>query len=33
MLQHPLGSCTDEELNDRASDAYQQSKAILLGES
>ena len=30
LLQHPLGSCTEQQIAERAADAYQQSKQILL---
>ena len=32
MLQHPIGSCTLEELQERAEEAYRQALPILLGE-
>jgi len=31
MVQHPIGSCTQPELNARAEVAYQQALSILLG--
>ena len=30
LLQHPLGSCSEDELGGRAADAYQQARRILL---
>ncbi|MBK88396.1 MAG: hypothetical protein CMQ44_11750 [Gammaproteobacteria bacterium] len=30
LLQHPLGSCTEEQIDGRAADAYRQAKQILL---
>ena len=30
MVRHPIGSCTPEELRQRAEDAYRQALAILL---
>ena len=30
LLQHPLGSCSEDELEGRAADAYQQARRILL---
>ena len=29
-LQHPLGSCSEDELEGRAAEAYQQARRILL---
>ena len=30
LLQHPLGSCSEDELEGRAADAYRQARRILL---
>ena len=31
MVEHPIGSATEEQLRDRAEDAYRQGITILLG--
>ncbi|MEC7107403.1 MAG: hypothetical protein VXY02_02480 [Pseudomonadota bacterium] len=30
LLQHPLGSCSEQQIDTRAADAYEQARAILL---
>ena len=32
LLKHPLGSCTEQQIEGREADAYQQAKRILLAE-
>jgi hypothetical protein len=32
LLQHPLGSCSESQLDSRAADAYRQAKSILLAQ-
>ncbi|RPG33646.1 MAG: hypothetical protein CBC52_001095 [Gammaproteobacteria bacterium TMED92] len=32
LLQHPLGSCNEQQIDQRAADAYQQARRILLNQ-